>query len=87
MSDRIERVLEPIRVGPRHYRTRWRLLLASDMLNHSDARVSDVELCVGYDAGDAISCAFNVQYGVRTRYGGGERASLSSLFASTSQHH
>lgn len=50
--------------GPLHYQTRWRLLLASDMLKRSDARVSDVARRVGYASEAAFSRAFKAQFGV-----------------------
>ncbi|GAJ96918.1 AraC family transcriptional regulator [Agrobacterium rhizogenes] len=63
-SNFAERFSTLVGAGPLHYQTRWRLLLASDMLRRSDARVSDVARRVGYDSEAAFSRAFKAQFGI-----------------------
>lgn len=53
-----------IGAAPLHYQTRWRLLLAGEMLKRGDARVSDVARRIGYDSDAAFSRAFKAQFGV-----------------------
>lgn len=52
-----------IGAAPLHYQTRWKLLLANEMLKRSDARVGDVARHVGYDSDAAFSRAFKAQFG------------------------
>jgi AraC-like DNA-binding protein len=52
-----------IGAAPLHYQTRWRLLLANEMLKRLDTRVSDVARRVGYDSDAAFSRAFKAQFG------------------------
>jgi AraC-like DNA-binding protein len=59
-----ERFARLIGAAPLHYQTRWRLLLAHEMLNRTDARVSDVARQVGYDSDAAFSRAYKAQFGV-----------------------
>lgn len=59
-----ERFSTLVGAGPLHYQTRWRLLLASDMLRRSDTRVGDVARRVGYDSEAAFSRAFKAQFGI-----------------------
>ena len=49
--------------APLHYQTRWRLLLANEMLKRADTRVSDVARRVGYNSDAAFSRAFKAQFG------------------------
>ncbi len=53
-----------IGAAPLHYQTRWRLLLANEMLKGADTRVSDVARRIGYDSDAAFSRAFKSQFGV-----------------------
>jgi AraC-like DNA-binding protein len=48
---------------PLHYQSRWRLLLAQDMLRGSDARVGEVARRIGYDSEAAFNRAFRAQFG------------------------
>jgi AraC-like DNA-binding protein len=59
-----ERFATLIGAAPLHYQTRWRLLLAHEMLQRGDQRVSDVARRVGYDSDAAFSRAFKAQFGV-----------------------
>lgn len=59
-----ERFTMLIGAAPLHYQTRWKLLLANEMLKRSDARVGDVARHVGYDSDAAFSRAFKAQFGV-----------------------
>lgn len=52
-----------IGAAPLHYQTRWRLLLANEMLKRADTRVSDVARRIGYDSDAAFSRAFKAQFG------------------------
>lgn len=52
-----------IGAAPLHYQTRWRLLLANEMLKRPDTRVGDVARHVGYDSDAAFSRAFKAQFG------------------------
>jgi len=52
-----------IGAAPLHYQTRWRLLLASEMLKRGGNRVSDIARRVGYDSDAAFSRAFKAQFG------------------------
>jgi AraC-like DNA-binding protein len=63
-SNFAERFSTLVGAGPLHYQTRWRLLLASDMLKRSDTRVSDVARRIGYDSEAAFSRAFKAQFGI-----------------------
>ncbi|EJC83233.1 DNA-binding domain-containing protein, AraC-type [Rhizobium leguminosarum bv. trifolii WSM2297] len=63
-SNFAERFSTLVGAGPLHYQTRWRLLLASDMLRRSDARVSEVARRVGYESEAAFSRAFKAQFGI-----------------------
>lgn len=58
-----ERFATLIGAAPLHYQTRWRLLLANEMLKRPDTRVSDIGRCVGYDSDAAFSRAFKAQFG------------------------
>ena len=59
-----ERFASLIGAAPLHYQTRWRLLLANEMLKRIDTRVSDVARRIGYDSDAAFSRAFKAQFGV-----------------------
>lgn len=59
-----ERFATLIGAAPLHYQTRWRLLLANEMLRRPDTRVSDVARRVGYESDSAFSRAFKAQFGV-----------------------
>lgn len=59
-----ERFAMLIGAAPLHYQTRWRLLLANDMLKRPGVRVSDVARRVGYDSDSAFSRAFKAQFGM-----------------------
>lgn len=62
-----------IGAAPLHYQTRWRLLLANEMLKRVDTRVSDVARRIGYDSDAAFSRAFKAQFGhppTRAKQGG-----------------
>jgi AraC-like DNA-binding protein len=59
-----ERFATLIGAAPLHYQSRWRLLLANEMLKRGDTRVSDVARRVGYDSDAAFSRAFKAQFGV-----------------------
>lgn len=59
-----ERFTMLIGAAPLHYQTRWRLLLANEMLRRGDVRVSDVGRRVGYESDAAFSRAFKAQFGV-----------------------
>lgn len=59
-----ERFTTLIGAAPLHYQTRWRLLLANEMLKRGDSRVSDVARRIGYDSDAAFSRAFKAQFGV-----------------------
>jgi AraC-like DNA-binding protein len=59
-----ERFTTLIGAAPLHYQTRWRLLLANEMLKRGDARVSEVGRRIGYDSDAAFSRAFKAQFGV-----------------------
>lgn len=59
-----DRFASLIGAAPLHYQTRWRLLLANEMLKAPDTRVSDVARRVGYDSDAAFSRAFKAQFGV-----------------------
>ena len=52
-----------IGAAPLHYQTRWRLLLAYEMLRRVDTRVGDVARRIGYDSDAAFSRAFKAQFG------------------------
>lgn len=52
-----------IGAAPLHYQTRWRLLLANEMLKRADTRVSEVARRIGYDSDAAFSRAFKAQFG------------------------
>jgi len=52
-----------IGAAPLHYQTRWRLLLANEMLKRPDTRVSDIARRIGYDSDAAFSRAFKAQFG------------------------
>ncbi|WP_423066711.1 AraC family transcriptional regulator [Devosia sp. CN2-171] len=52
-----------IGAAPLHYQTRWRLLLANEMLKGPDKRVGEVARRVGYDSDAAFSRAFKAQFG------------------------
>lgn len=58
-----ERFATLIGAAPLHYQTRWRLLLANEMLKGPDTRVSEVGRRVGYDSDAAFSRAFKAQFG------------------------
>lgn len=58
-----ERFASLIGAAPLHYQTRWRLLLANEMLRRPDTRVSEVARRVGYDSDAAFSRAFKAQFG------------------------
>lgn len=58
-----ERFATLIGAAPLHYQTRWRLLLANEMLKGPETRVSDVGRRVGYDSDAAFSRAFKAQFG------------------------
>lgn len=58
-----ERFATLIGAAPLHYQTRWRLLLANEMLKGPDTRVSDIGRRVGYDSDAAFSRAFKAQFG------------------------
>ena len=62
-SNFAERFSTLVGAGPLHYQTRWRLLLASDMLRRSDILVSEVARRVGYESEAAFSRAFKAQFG------------------------
>lgn len=53
-----------IGAAPLHYQTRWKLLLANEMLARPDTRVSDVARRIGYDSDAAFSRAFKSQFGI-----------------------
>lgn len=59
-----ERFATLIGAPPLHYQTRWRLLLAQEMLKRGDIRVSEVARHIGYDSDAAFSRAFKAQFGV-----------------------
>lgn len=59
-----ERFATLIGAAPLHYQTRWRLLLANEMLKRGDVRVSEVARRVGYDSDAAFSRAFKAQFGI-----------------------
>ncbi|AYG61300.1 AraC family transcriptional regulator [Rhizobium jaguaris] len=63
-SNFAERFSTLVGAGPLHYQTRWRLLLASDMLRRSDILVSEVARRVGYESEAAFSRAFKAQFGI-----------------------
>ncbi|MFA1626595.1 AraC family transcriptional regulator [Rhizobium mongolense] len=63
-SNFAERFSTLVGAGPLHYQTRWRLLLASDMLRRSDILVSEVARRVGYESDAAFSRAFKAQFGM-----------------------
>ena len=58
-----DRFAKLIGAAPLHYQTRWRLLLANEMLRRPDTRVSDVARRVGYESDAAFSRAFKAQFG------------------------
>lgn len=58
-----ERFATLIGAAPLHYQTRWRLLLANEMLKRADTRVSEVARRIGYDSDAAFSRAFKAQFG------------------------
>jgi AraC-like DNA-binding protein len=58
-----DRFASLIGAAPLHYQTRWRLLLANEMLKRIDTRVSDVARRIGYDSDAAFSRAFKAQFG------------------------
>jgi AraC-like DNA-binding protein len=58
-----ERFATLIGAAPLHYQTRWRLLMANEMLKAPDTRVSEVGRRVGYDSDAAFSRAFKAQFG------------------------
>jgi AraC-like DNA-binding protein len=58
-----ERFAALIGAAPLHYQTRWRLLLANEMLKRPSVRVSDVARRVGYESDAAFSRAFKAQFG------------------------
>ncbi|WP_055046150.1 AraC family transcriptional regulator [Devosia sp. A16] len=58
-----ERFATLIGAAPLHYQTRWRLLLANEMLKRPDTRVSDVGRRIGYESDAAFSRAFKAQFG------------------------
>jgi AraC-like DNA-binding protein len=58
-----ERFALLIGAPPLHYQTRWRLLLAHQMLQRSDARVSEIGRQIGYDSEAAFSRAYKAQFG------------------------
>lgn len=62
-SSFVERFATLIGAAPLHYQTRWRLLLANEMLKRPDTRVSDIGRRVGYDSDAAFSRAFKAQFG------------------------
>jgi AraC-like DNA-binding protein len=59
-----DRFASLIGAAPLHYQTRWRLLLAQEMLKRGDARVSDIGRRIGYDSDAAFSRAFKAQFGI-----------------------
>ena len=59
-----DRFASLIGAAPLHYQTRWKLLLANEMLKRADTRVSDVARRVGYDSDAAFSRAFKAQFGL-----------------------
>lgn len=59
-----ERFTSLIGAAPLHYQTRWRLLLANEMLQGGRTRVSDVARRIGYGSDAAFSRAFKAQFGV-----------------------
>ncbi len=70
-----DRFASLIGAAPLHYQTRWRLLLANEMLRGPDTRVSDVARRIGYDSDAAFSRAFKSQFGFapnRAREAGGQ---------------
>ncbi len=75
-----DRFASLIGAAPLHYQTRWRLLLANEMLKAPDTRVSDVARRVGYDSDAAFSRAFKAQFGMAPTLvkAGGTVARLSS---------
>ncbi len=58
-----ERFAFLIGAAPLHYQTRWRLLLANEMLKRPSVRVSDVARRIGYESDAAFSRAFKAQFG------------------------
>jgi AraC-like DNA-binding protein len=58
-----ERFASLIGAAPLHYQTRWRLLLANEMLKRPSVRVSEVARRIGYDSDAAFSRAFKAQFG------------------------
>ncbi len=63
-SNFADRFANLIGAAPLHYQTRWKLLLANEMLARPDTRVSDVARRVGYDSDAAFSRAFKAQFGM-----------------------
>lgn len=51
--------------APMSYLSGWRLCLAADLLQRTDATVDSVAHEVGYSSGYALSTAFHREYGVR----------------------
>ena len=49
---------------PLQYQTRWRLLLAQDLLKCSDAKVGEVARRIGYDSEAAFNRAYKAQFGL-----------------------
>nr|WP_275902104.1 helix-turn-helix transcriptional regulator [Brevibacterium zhoupengii] len=50
---------------PMSYLNGWRLCLAADLLQRTDATVESVAHEVGYSSGYSLSTAFHREYGVR----------------------
>lgn len=62
-SNFADRFATLIGVAPLRYQTRWRLLLAHQMLQRADTRVGDVARHIGYDSDAAFSRAYKAQFG------------------------
>lgn len=58
-----ERFTTLIGAAPLRYQTRWRLLLAHELLSRPGTRVTEVAGRVGYDSEAAFSRAFKAQFG------------------------
>lgn len=59
-----ERFTTLIGAPPLHYQTRWRLLLAREMLMRPGVLVGEIGRAVGYESEAAFSRAFKAQFGV-----------------------
>lgn len=65
-------------LSPMDYLIRWRMLLASDRLAHSDSSISAIAVSLGYESESAFGAAFKRTMGCSPRQYGRRRKSIRS---------